>query len=364
MNKIVFFTKYTPAGASSRYRVYQYLPYFKEAGFKTSVKPLFTDEYIGNLFGRKRISRTYVLRRYWRRIMDVMRVSNNDLVYIEYELLPYFPAWLELLLKVRGIPYVVDYDDAIFHTYDSHPNRIIRKLFSGKIPWVMKNAQTVITGSEYLTNFATRFNSSVIEIPTSLNIDKYKGVEPVGKNESIFTIGWIGSPTNSRNIIDILPVFKRFFKTHAARLILVGFDTSLSGQFKNLPVEFLNWNEANEIGIIRSFDVGIMPLEEMLFTKGKCGFKLIQYMASGIPTISTALPANININKDKLNLITHDHDEWVACLDKVFTQREYYKEVGKSNIQLAEIHYSIQSNHKIFIDIFSRIKKYKATVTA
>ena len=351
MSSIIFFTKYTAAGASSRYRVYQYLHYFQLAGFTTQVKPLFTDIYLINKYNNRKIKKSYIIFRYLNRIKDVLFLSSENSIYIEYELLPYFPAWLEKWLNFKRRNYVVDYDDAIFHNYDLHANKWVRKILKSKISTVIAKANKVITGSEYLTKFANKYNSDVIEIPTSIDFNKYQVISQPIKEE--FIIGWIGTPSNSQNVINIIEGLKKFLLLHPSRLILIGFDKKYHDYFDDLPIDVQDWNSKTEVQSIKSFSVGIMPLLDTPFNRGKCGFKLIQYMASGIPTISTPLPANINIDKHKENLFATTDEDWYLSLKRVYDNRAYFCNlVAANNIQIVQDHYSIEANHNKFIQVF------------
>lgn len=116
------------------------------------------------------------------------------------------------------------------------------------------------------------------------------------------------------------------------------------------------WSAEKEAEIIHSFDVGIMPLLDTDFNKGKCGFKLIQYMACGIPTISTPLIANVKINRNKKNLHASNADEWLASFEKIIEQKEYYREiVGKENREIAKNFYSAEANYTKYIRLFSQL---------
>jgi len=352
MRSIIFFTKYSYAGASSRYRVFQYKSYFEQAGFNIQIEPLFTDDYLEKLYAGKPISKAYIITRYVRRFLQVLRLQTKQQIYIEYELLPFFPAWLERWLKWRGVRYVVDYDDAIFHKYDQHKNSIIRKLFSNKIATVIKCATRVIAGSSYLFDYAKQFNTSVVLIPTSICLQKYLHISQENKDDS-FVVGWIGLASNSINVINILPAIKKFAEGKNVKLVLIGFDEKLAPSFKGLNTEIRHWSEESEIKDIASFDVGIMPLIDTPFNQGKCGFKLIQYMACAKPTISTPLPANLDINVNNQNLFATTIEEWQQALEIIYSKRNYYSsKVGRNNLEIIKTYYSVEANALKLVEVF------------
>jgi hypothetical protein len=171
--KVLYFTKYTRKGASSRLRSYQYFPYLEEEGIKITVSPFFNNDYLENLYAKKSTLKQ-VMQAYIKRFFIVCTVYKYEYIIIEYELFPYFPAWIEFLFHLFGIKYLVDYDDAIFHNYDLHPNPLIRFFLKKKIDKVMKYSYTVIAGNEYLTGRAYRAKAKKVQIiPTVIDLTKY-----------------------------------------------------------------------------------------------------------------------------------------------------------------------------------------------
>src|SRR5690348_11002046 len=126
--KVLLLSRYARMGASSRVRFYQYLPFLRERGIDVTVAPLLDDQYLKRLYGGERQRMAPIVLAFCRRLWRLVTCARFDLLWVEYELLPWLPAWGEVLLGRLGVPYVVDYDDAIFHRYDSHPNPLVRRL--------------------------------------------------------------------------------------------------------------------------------------------------------------------------------------------------------------------------------------------
>jgi glycosyltransferase involved in cell wall biosynthesis len=150
-------------------------------------------------------------------------------------------------------------------------------------------------------------------------------------------------------------VFENLSSIYDFQINLIGFDEDLRYKFTNLPVKFIKWDSNNEIFEIQKFDVGIMPLLENEWNYGKCGFKLIQYMACSLPTISTPLPANIKINRDSNNLFASTEDEWFNAFVKVISNFFYFQNVGEKNYLIFEKYYSIEINSQKFLKILNQI---------
>jgi len=277
------------------------------------------------------------------------------LIYIEYELFPYFPASFEKLLRVIHKKYIVDYDDAIFHNYNKSKHNLIRVLLSNKIDSVIQNANYVITGSPYLTQYVSRLNHYYFEIPTSVSGNSY-ATKSDSKNNAVFTIGWIGSRTTSINVLSLITAFEALNKKIQFQLNLIGFDESLSHLLSHLNVNFIKWQAETEIQEIKKFDVGTMPLENTPFNQGKCGFKLIQYMGCSLPTISTPLEANVKINRNGKKLHGTTSEELINAFEEIHQNRGYYEEIGKENFKDFEKFYTIESNRETYIGIFKKVK--------
>lgn len=356
MDNIIYFTKYTKKGPSSRYRSYQYKEYL-EKEFDVIYYPLFDDDYINNLYGNK--SRNYynLMVSYIVRLFQVLKYLWSDkIIFIEYELLPYFPPILEYLLYKTKVKIVLDYDDAIFHNYDLSSNFIVRILLKNKIPSIVKYANSVITGSPYLSNFLYKYNSNIIEIPTSINFESYKEKFNNKSSSDLISIGWIGSKSTSINVINIKDVIKKINEMNPLVIFkFMGFDSALKSQLNLLNVEFYNWSEKEEMFFLNNIDLGIMPLDDTPFNRGKCGFKLIQYMAKGKPTISTPLETNVKINRGNDNLFASSEEEWITGIMRFIANLNYYQEVGVKNKTIVEKYYSVEENSLKYIQLFKKI---------
>ncbi|SDZ98334.1 Glycosyltransferase involved in cell wall bisynthesis [Haloplanus vescus] len=351
---VLFLTKYGRKGASSRYRLLQYFPYFEEYGIHCSCKPLFSNEYLESLYATGERSIEAVINSYIRRIRDILNAQKYDVIVIEKELFPYIPAIFERLLSALNIPYIVDYDDAIFHNYDQSDRPIIRRLLGKKIDIVMREAEIVVVGNEYLASRAQQAGASQIKIiPTVIDLDRYPHVPP--NENGTFTIGWIGSPTTANYVEQIAPALREVCNENDARVVLVG---SGEVELPGVPHEVKTWSEETEIKNIVEFDVGIMPLEETPWERGKCGFKLIQYMGCGKPVVATPVGVNAEIAEDGHNgLHATTNNEWVTALDRLYKNRELAKTMGNRGRQRVEEQYSLTTVVPTWADILNKFSK-------
>jgi glycosyltransferase involved in cell wall biosynthesis len=355
--RIVFFTKYSKKGPSSRYRTFNYLPFF-EPYYELEVMPLFDDHYINTLYSDSKVKNPiYHFKRFFKRVVQVLGISKkNTLVVIEYELFPYFPPIFEIILKWRGIKFILDFDDAIFHNYDSSSNKIISFFFRNKIARIARIADHIITGSPYLTEYFLNYSNAVTEIPTSIEFKKYNNHTKLNIPNNYFRIGWLGSNSTSLNLISLIPAFQYIFTKYPFVIFsFCGIGDITVSKFDKFNFEVDAWSQEKELEFLRKIQVGIMPLEINKFNQGKCGFKLIQYMAMERPTISTPLAANVKIDHQNGNLFARDGSEWIAAFDKVINEYERLEAVGLKNKKTVQLDYSIESNYKKYLRIYQNI---------
>ncbi|MES2462442.1 MAG: glycosyltransferase family 4 protein [Armatimonadota bacterium] len=315
MIRVLALPRYELLGASSRLRFYQYLPYLQQAaGFQIQTEPLLSNAYVQALYrddlpkDRGAIVRTYAKR------MALLRRAHKefDLVWMEKEAFPYAPAWGERLLNRNGMPYVVDYDDATFHQYDSHRRPQIRRLLGGKIAEVMRRSAIVIAGNRYLADYALGNGASRVEyLPTAVDLSQYASAEH--SKEEGFTIGWIGTPLTAAYLETSRAALTQIWQASGCSLRFVGAGTM---DWSQPRPDVRPWSEETEVEEIRRFSVGIMPLPDAPFERGKCGYKLIQCMACGVPVVASPVGVNRTLIRHGENGFLAETDaEWVEALE-------------------------------------------------
>ena len=346
--KILFLPKYTALGASSRMRTYQYLPYYRAAGIDCTVKPLFDDAYLNNLYAGKR-NILNVLSSYCKRIGVCFTFYRYDKIYVEKEFFPYLPAFTVWLMVIFKKKYVVDYDDAIFHNYDQSSNFFVKMFLGQKIDQVMKHAEVVIAGNSYLAKRAMEAGAKkVVVIPTVIDLERYSIQE---KSKEQFIIGWIGTKTTFEK--HLLPQ-KKWIKALQKGIPDIQFhivgiteDMDLGKNVKYIP-----WSEASEVSEIQKFDVGIMPLQDSLWENGKCSYKIIQYFACGIPAIASPVGMNTEVIIPQHNgFLARTENDWFAAILELKSNKERSKSFGKNGRKMVEEHFCMQVTAKKWLDV-------------
>lgn len=352
--KILLLSRYGPLGASSRVRFLQYLPYFRSQGIEVTIKPLLSDAYVQALYSGDSKWKE-VIKGYCYRLFLLFTARKYNLIIIEKEIFPFMPALAERFLRIIGVPYLVDYDDAVFHNYDRHKNPIVRKLLGEKIDTVMRLSSAVTAGNSYLAERANKAGATKVEIiPTVIDADRYQYKQEA--TSDVITVGWIGTPNTSRYLKPLLPVFESLQKKYSVRFVAIGANKN---DFAGTPVEAWPWTEATEVSSIQQLDIGIMPLTDSPWERGKCGYKLIQYMACAIPVVASPVGVNCEIVREGENgMLAGSIDEWSSALDAMLKAGpERLEEMGRVGRKSVDDWYSLQVQASRLVSVISYVAK-------
>ncbi|MBH2076043.1 MAG: glycosyltransferase family 4 protein [Pseudomonadales bacterium] len=353
--KVLLFSKYSRSGASSRLRCLQYISSLEKSGIEVVVQCLFDDAYLKCLYssGKRPIFRSVYC--YLKRFFALFTVSKYDVIWIEKEVFPYFPATVERLLRVLGPPYVVDYDDAVFHSYDLSSNSLIRKVLGRKIDVVMCNARCVVAGNDYLASRAKAAGAKdVIVVPTVVDKNRYSS-KRVESGQPL-VIGWIGSPSTQKYVVAIRDTLLKVCEQFGARVMLMGATPEIVSDLPGIALDVLPWSEDGEVDFMQKIDVGIMPLVDGPWERGKCGYKLIQYMASGVPVVASPVGVNVEIvDGNQCGLLANGSEEWQSSLQKLLGNADQRLHYGLAGRVAVENKYTLHVQGLVLNDVFSRV---------
>ncbi len=337
---VLFLTRYDRDAASSRQRFFQYILYLKSMGIACRTKPLFWNGYLKHRFKKKNINfLKKLVSSYVKRAKTLLGAKGYDLLFVQMELLPYLPAIAERLLLPPDIPRIYDFDDAWFYRYLEHQNYFVRNFLGKKISNLASKASGVVVGSDFLYKYISQHQNNVILIPTCIDLNLYPVSPPVFNLDKPFTIGWIGSPATSPFLNDVMDVLKKFCSAYNARVVLIGAEP----QSVNMPnLEYIQWAEESEVEELSKFDVGIMPLRDTPFTRGKCAFKLIQYMGCWKPVIASPVGENVIVVEHGINGFLADNpDQWYSALKQLYDNRELRVSMGIQGRAKVEQEYNL-----------------------
>jgi glycosyltransferase involved in cell wall biosynthesis len=343
--RILLLAKYERLAASTRLRTMQYLPMLEAAGIQVAVQSLLSDDLLQARRQRGAYAATKLLPAYAERCRAMLKRHQFDLVWIEKEALPWWPLWLEQAL-LSGVPYVLDYDDAIFHNYDQHANAAVRTLLGRRLDGLMAGAALVVCGNQYLAKRARDAGASWVEVlPTVIDLHRYPQTQktpatPTPATYELPRIVWIGSPSTVRYLQLLHKPLQELAKLQPFVFRVIG------GGAVAIPgvlVEMMPWAENTEVENITTCDVGVMPLVDSPWEKGKCGYKLIQYMACGLPVVASGVGVNTEIVQQGVNgFLADTPDEWVAALGKLLLDRSLRRKMGQAGRLRVETQYCLQ----------------------
>src|SRR5487761_276053 len=331
---LLFLTRYGRMGASSRCRLLQYKPLFEEAGHQVEICPLVDDSYLRSLYATGRRPWPQVFFGYTRRILEIRKLPDFDAIICEQEAFPYLPAACEDYVRRRCPRFFVDYDDAAYVRYKRWP------FLRNKIARIMAEANGVVVGSPYLAQYARQFNPRVTIIPTVVDLAKYPQ-RPRAKDSGVIRVAWIGTPVTAKLLIPLVPTLQRLqqeYKGLEFRFIGAG----QAGHFDGLSTETPEWSEEQETKLLADCDLGIMPLHDDEFTRGKCGLKLIQYMACSLPVVASPVGVNREIVEHGRNgFLASDPAEWRTAFRCLIEDSELRKNMGRAARNRVEERYTL-----------------------
>ena len=350
--RVAAFTKYDREAASTRQRVLQYLPHLERAGISVDVHPLLDDAYVRSLASGEAPSRTGIAAAYARRLRQLLRGGTADLLWVYAELFPWLPAGFERLAFRSGTPLLYDYDDAFFHGYDDHPNRLVRRLLGGKLVPLMEGAAAVCAGNAYLADYAARHDAATYVLPTVVDTDRYRPAERGA--DRLLTIGWIGSPSTWPYVKPVLPLLAELARDRSIRFLAVGAGAAAEAdRFDGMTLQ--PWSEATEIASVQAMDIGIMPLPDAPWARGKCGYKLIQYMACGLPLVASPVGVNARIVADRSSGFLADSlDEWRVALTHLIDDIDLRRRMGEAGRARVVEDYSLHAHAPRLVEIMQR----------
>lgn len=351
--RVVAFTKYGAAAASTRQRLLQYIPTLHRAGIDVEWHPLLDDAYVHGLTQGTRPPRVTIARRYIERVWQLLRTGRADALWVYAELFPYLPATFERLAFARGIPLVYDFDDAFFHQYDTAARPFVRRMLGGKLEPLLRGAAACMCGNAYLRDYADNFCDRTIILPTVVDTDAY-GAATVERQRAL-AIGWIGTPSTWAYLRPILPVLADLAAERGIRIRVVGAGAAAETD-RFLGLDLIDWQEETEIAEVQQMDIGVMPLPDEAWARGKSGYKLIQYMACGLPVVASPVGVNTDIvNVGETGFLARTPAEWRQALIALLDDAVLRRRMGEGGRRRAEEYYSLKRCAPVMVEMFRSI---------
>lgn len=355
--RLLALTKYGDQAASTRQRFLQYRNHLAEAGLALHTAPLLDNSYLEVTFAGRRASHLRLVAYLVRRARALLGQSHSDLIWIQKELFPFLPGFFERAVLSQDIPVVVDYDDAIFHQYDQHRSPLVRTLLGRKLEPLLRRANLAVCGNSYLEAYAGKFCRQTAVIPTVLDTAVYLPRASQGPEQRL-TVGWIGSPSTWTYVEPIVPLLQSLAEELDLLIRVVGAGPNAPQLHR---FEFLDWSETEEINMIQGMDIGIMPLPNEPWARGKCGYKLVQYMACGLPVVASPVGVNAEIVDDGINgFLARTDRDWIAAIRRLALEASLRRTMGTHGRAKIERCYSIQVHGPRLADMFRAVALQKS----
>jgi len=338
-----------------RYRLEQWDPLLRQRGVEITYAPFEDYELHSIVYKPGQLGKKLqlVTRNLARRLSTIGEAKNYDLVYVFREAALLGPPIFERLIAQQRTPFVFDFDDAIFVSYRSPSNGYLSYLkFASKTKTICRLASHVMVGNPYLAEYARQVNDNVTVVPTTIDTQKYQ-VRPPKTDDGPLTIGWTGSFSTVQHLDTLRGALKKLAETENFRLRVIG---TPAYELPPIDVEAMPWRAATELEDLCKIDIGVMPLPDDNWSKGKCGLKALQFMALGIPTICSPVGVNTDIIQDNENgFLAATEAEWVDKLSRLLRSAELRRRVGDAGRATVEQKYSAATQAPRVYEIFKSV---------
>jgi glycosyltransferase involved in cell wall biosynthesis len=352
--KILFLAPYPEnLAASQRYRFEQYLDTLREAGFQLELAPFFRKETWEVLYKQghwvQKIIGTLV--GLTNRFLLLFKVSKFDWIFIHREALPFGPPVYEwILTKLLRKKIVFDFDDAIWIHQASRGNALISHLKSpDKTATICELSKKVVAGNYYLEGYAKKRNLNVQVIPTTIDTEYHDQTKNHTEKE-VVTLGWTGTHSTLPYLQLLIRPLKQLERRYPVKLLVIA---DQKAELEIQSVEFRTWSIEAEVEDLLDIDIGLMPLPETEWAKGKCGLKALQYMALGIPAVVSSVGVNQEIvTHGKHGFCCGTESEWEKYLEILIQDIELRNRMGRLGRSKVEQLYSVKANKSNYLSLF------------
>lgn len=338
---------------SQRFRFEQYINHLELNDYEVVFHPFLTTKTWVNLykkgfFFQKTIG---ILGSFFKRFLLLFKLVNAKHIFIHREATHLGPPVFEwILAKVMRKKYIYDFDDAIWLPNYSASNVTFHRLKAyWKVKYCIKWAHKVSAGNAYLAEYAGKFNSNVTIIPTTIDTDKHHN-KTINYNKDRLSIGWTGTHTTMHYLNFIVPILKQLELKYDFDFIVI---SNQKPEWNLKSLQFIKWKKDTEIEDLLKIGIGIMPLVKDQWSVGKCGFKALQYMALGIPSVLSPIGVNKTIvSHNKNGFLAESTEEWEDCLTMLLSSVKLREEMGQKGKETIHNHYAVKSNIQKYLSLF------------
>ena len=362
--KGLFVTQYGNLAASSRTRVFQYLPFLQQEGVEAQIITVLPDERIDatqiQVARHKWRKLSYYLWASWRTfacgVRAWRRARTCDVLFVQKVIFPVPVRWL---LRWRRPHMAYDFDDAIFTTEVRRQNwlsRLKERRNARGLPAMLRLADLALVENTYTASFAARHCPEVAIITGPIDTRRYCATGERARTNGEVVLGWIGSATTLPYLDLIAASLQRLVRRFPhVRLRLIGAD---SAPGKDLPIDAKPWHLEEEVDDLNSFDIGLMPMPDDPWTRGKGGYKLLQYMAMGLPVVTSPVGVNCEIVSDGENgFWARNPEEWEERLARLVADPHLCREMGRRGRATMEARYALDVSKERLFELLQKLAR-------
>jgi glycosyltransferase involved in cell wall biosynthesis len=357
--KVVFLCPYPfDQAPSQRFRFEQYLVILQQKGYSYSWHSFYSLQGWDNLYkeGKFLTKSLYIVWGLLRRIFHLVTVTGATVVFLHREAAPIGPPVLEwIIAKILRKKIIYDFDDAIWLTDRNDESKLEKTLrWRSKVGLICTWSYKVSCGNEYLADYARKFTTNVVVNPTTIDTETLHNqslFKEMTRNDSSITIGWTGSHSTLKYLKPMEGAITKLQGKYSNLQFLVIADQNPTLTIKRM--EFIPWKKKTEVEDLIKIDIGIMPLPDDDWTRGKCGFKALQYMAMGIPCVVSPVGVNTSIvDHEQTGFIAASENDWLIFLEKLIIDHDLRRSIGAAGRKKVIELYSITSNSSNFLSLF------------
>jgi len=358
--KIAFIVPYPKGIApSQRFRFEQYLSLLEQDGCEISFYPFFTDNAYRLIYqpGKFMLKSWGVFIAFFKRFLLMFQLKSYAIVFIHREASPVGPPVFEwIIARVLKKKIIYDFDDAIWLENTSQSNKLISGIKKhSKVVSICRWSTVILCGNHYLMNFAKKYNNDVKYMPTTIDLKNGHNQLKQHKRKEKIVLGWTGTHSTIKYLYEIEDVLFELQKKYDVEVNII---SNKEPVFKKLNFNYIPWEKEKEIEDLLSFDIGIMPLLDNEWAKGKCGFKALQYMALGIPAVVSPVGVNVEIIRDGINgYIVNDDVDWLDKISRLIEIEGVRKEIGLEGHKTILSKYSVEVNKKKYLEWIDNLFK-------
>ncbi|HMK25866.1 MAG TPA: glycosyltransferase family 4 protein [Chitinophagaceae bacterium] len=347
----------TNRSPGQRYRYEQYIPFLEKNGYRFDISNLLNEKEDAFFYSKGNYFRklTIFLKTWILRIRDWGRMNKYDIIFIYRDALVTGSTFFEKRFSRSKAKVIYDFDDAIWIQKVSEGNKRLAFLKNpAKTKKIIGLCDLVFAGNRFLADYALQFNKNVVIIPSTIDINVYNKKEIKASKDKV-CIGWTGSSTTIRHYIMAIPVLKKIKEKYgdSVEFKIIGDENYYCAE---LDTRGERWTAETEVKDLSQLDIGIMPLPDDEWEKGKCGMKGLQYMGLGIPAVMSPVGANLEIIQHGINgYLPNTENEWVDVLSNLIENKELRERIGKASRQTVIDKYSVEAWKQKYLDNFNKL---------